>query len=139
MTNPDRLPHLWVYHDDLADEYFTNPVKNGVRFLEAYNAPTKLMKTRVSVEYVPKEDFDEVSELRDLGLELMQETSKVLNKQAGESLAEAAERVVKELKECKDVLARVVKYAREDKAVTPGYTRLSRALAECDAILKKGE
>jgi hypothetical protein len=33
------------------------------------------------------------------------------------------------------LLGRIVKYAREDRATTPGYTRLARALAEAEKLL----
>jgi hypothetical protein len=36
-----------------------------------------------------------------------------------------------------DLLQRICKYAIEDKAVTPGFTRLDRALAQASALLKE--
>jgi hypothetical protein len=33
------------------------------------------------------------------------------------------------------LLRRIVKYAREDRMRTPGYTRLARALVEADRML----
>lgn len=38
----------------------------------------------------------------------------------------------------REVLERIGKYAREDRMVTPGSTRLARLLADLDALLKKG-
>lgn len=40
-----------------------------------------------------------------------------------------------------ELLGRVIKYAREDKAVTPGFTRLARVVDEAFAALSgsKGE
>lgn len=35
------------------------------------------------------------------------------------------------------LLERIVRYAREDRMQTPGYTRLARALVEADRLLAK--
>ena len=35
------------------------------------------------------------------------------------------------------LLRRITKYAREDRATTPGVTRLARALEEAEAIIRK--
>src|SRR5690606_30777860 len=41
--------------------------------------------------------------------------------------------------EVEALLRRIIKYAREDRARTPGVTRLARALAEAEALLAKKE
>jgi predicted nucleic acid-binding Zn-ribbon protein len=41
------------------------------------------------------------------------------------------------VKELEELLGRAVKYAREDRAVTPGVTRLARVLAEAETALKR--
>lgn len=40
-----------------------------------------------------------------------------------------------EVEQLRELLARILKYAREDRARTPGATRLARALDEADAAL----
>ena len=38
----------------------------------------------------------------------------------------------------REMVERIGKYAREDRMVTPGSTRLARLLADLDALLKEG-
>lgn len=38
----------------------------------------------------------------------------------------------------REMVERIGKYAREDRMVTPGSTRLARLLADLDALIKKG-
>jgi chromosome segregation ATPase len=56
-------------------------------------------------------------------------------KVVGATLEAGAEELAKAL----DLLHRIVKYAREDRAVTPGYTRLARALEEAEALVRERE
>lgn len=48
-------------------------------------------------------------------------------------------RLTRERDEARQLLQRIVKYAKEDRARTPGRTRLARALAEASALLDEAE
>jgi hypothetical protein len=47
--------------------------------------------------------------------------------------------LLRRIDQLRALLGRIAKYAREDKAVTPGFTRLARALAEIDEATDHGK
>lgn len=51
--------------------------------------------------------------------------------------AELVERLDRERREARALLVRMVKCVREDRAITPGKTRLSRLTAQVDDYLKR--
>lgn len=78
-------------------------------------------------EWVRFEEHEQ--ELRETAVELEKAHADVLTFTSRALLSEAA------LTEATALLERIVKYAREDRATTPGVTRLARALSEAERLL----
>lgn len=114
----EELGESWVKHDE-ADRHGDSLDRKDAR-------EQRWLRLGAVLVYLRKHPM--VAEVRRLRDELFDATSEVQGV--------AVYRVGAKLARVEALLARIVKYAHEDRAMTPGTTRLARALEEAEAALK---
>lgn len=105
------------------DTLVINAPATGARALEWIDAATELLAEQAAQIVVDGQRIAELGRERD-GARVVAEQADLYRDASEQKLAAA-----------NALLARIVKYATEDRASTPGTTRLARALSEAEAHL----